>query len=127
MVFMTDSVPAFRSIPIFVVPGLLAVRFYEETRAHIWNSHPELGRIFVGLPSFDKAIETALSGPDRVLQSDRNSLVFISQRSTNATGQPLCIPVKLIGVGRSGYVKTAYFGSIRAARGLVYERVQSDG
>ena len=118
---------AYFSIPISFVSGLEAVRFYEETRAHIWNNHPEISRIFVGLPSFDVALTEALMRPDSILRSRRRSLVFVKHATTNWTGQPLCVPVKLIGNGRPGYVKTAYFGNFRAHGGAVYERGRFDG
>lgn len=89
--------------------AITEVRFYEETIAHINESHPE---VKVELPSISTAIEKAICNPTDVEQSDPEqhpkSYVYVDSETTDHQGQPLSVPVKII-EGTSALLKTVFF------------------
>ncbi|MCF6122505.1 MULTISPECIES: hypothetical protein [Mesorhizobium] len=109
----------YKVISTDAVPGLKEVRLYESTIEHVKTEHPEVP---VELPSIEIAVGSAISNPTHVEKSYGNSVVFVDTESTNATGDPLRLPVKLVGDGTSGRVKTFYFAETTGDRELVYRR-----
>jgi hypothetical protein len=94
------------------------VRLYEETVEHILEEHPEVP---VLLPVVQAAVEQAVVRPTHVEKSYGNSYVFVDQDSTNQAGDPLRVPVKVVGQG-SGRVRTAYFATTTAPAIVVWRR-----
>lgn len=109
---------AFRSD---ILDVLKEVRFYDETVAHVEDNHPEIP---INLPSLQIAVENAVSRPTHVEESYGNSVVFIDALSTNASGDPLRVPVKIISEG-TGRIRTVLFASSTASRKILWRR--SDG
>ncbi len=121
-----DDNDEYRTVPVTCVPGLEYVRIYQEILQHVLENHPEISRTFVGTPSFNFAIDTAISDPSRVEKSYGNSIVFVHETSTNWRGNPLIVPVKLLAESQSGYMKTAFFGTSDAPGELIYTKVETD-
>lgn len=92
-------------------PGLLRVRFYEETVGHVKQSHAQTfpPQFPPELPSIVGAVGKAINNPTRVEQSYGNSVVFIDDRTTNRTGHVFHVPVKIIEGTQSGRVSTYFF------------------
>lgn len=100
-------------------PLVSEVRLYRETLAHVMREHPEIP---VLLPSFAAALEHAIQNPTHIEQSHSNSYVFDDGHTTNRSGDPLRIPVKII-AGTSARVKTAYFAAGGGSpRNIVWRR-----
>jgi hypothetical protein len=97
----------FLLIKTAVFPAVTDVRFYEETLQHIIEQHPEVPIL---LPSVNSAVEHGLILPTHIEASYSNSFVFVDAETTNAVGDPLRIPVKII-EGTSARLKTVYFAS----------------
>jgi hypothetical protein len=95
----------YKIITTSVLKDIEEVRLYEDTSEHIRENHPEVPIL---LPSVQSAVEKAIVEPTHVEQSYGGSYVFVDRESTNRSGDPLRVPVKLIGE-RSGRVRTAYF------------------
>lgn len=87
--------------------ALVEVRLYDETLDHVRSEHPEVP---IELPSMLAAIESAIASPTVVEQSHSNSVVFMDTTTTNQSGDPLRIPVKLV-TETSGRIKTVLFAS----------------
>jgi len=100
-------VSQFKAIPSRVFPAVVEVRIYQDTIEHIRNNHPEIP---VELPSFQQAIENAITHPSWIESSRPNTYVFVDKRSSNRSGDPLRVPVKIVS-GTSGRVLTAFFAS----------------
>jgi hypothetical protein len=94
------------------------VRLYEETIVYIIEGNPEVP---FGLPSFTHAISGAITLPTHVEKSYGSSYVFVDSESTNASGDPLRVPVKLV-EGTSGRVTTAFFATTRGPREIIWRR-----
>lgn len=109
-----------RRVITTVINEVQMVAIYPETIHHIIRNHPEIGRN-AELPSILHAIETTLTNPSRVERSYNNSFVFVDQNSTNASGEPLRVPVKLV-VGTSARMKSAYFASTQGSRDVIWTR-----
>jgi hypothetical protein len=101
-----------------VVPELTEVRFYGETVAHIKDEHPEVP---IELPCVKEAVTRAVSDPAHVETSHSNSLVFVDGNSTNRSGDPLRVPVKIVG-GTSGRIKTAFFASSNTDDRIIWSK-----
>jgi len=114
-------VSGYRTFRSGILDVLKEVRFYDETIAHIEGNHPEVP---INLPSLQLAVENAVSQPTHVEESYGNSVVFIDASSTNASGDPLRVPVKIVTEG-TGRVKTVLFASSTASRKVLWRR--SDG
>jgi hypothetical protein len=108
----------YRIITTSVVPALTEVRFYDETVEKIRLGHPEVP---IALPSMHEAIAKAVKDPTQVEQSRLDAFVFVDATTTNASGDPLKVPVKVV-EDTSGRVSTAYFGSTTAIRNVIYRR-----
>lgn len=84
------------------------VRVYEETIEHIRDGHPEVP---IDLPSLMAGLEGTISNPSHIETGNReNTLIYVDEHSTNASGDPFRVPVKVI-EGTSGLLKTAYFAT----------------
>jgi len=86
---------------------------------HIRENHPEVP---IHLPSIQTAVESAIANPSHVEASYGNSYIFVDQGSTNKSGDPLRVPVKMIDGTSSGRVKTAYFASTESQKPIVWSR-----
>jgi hypothetical protein len=95
-------------------------RLYEDTIGHIISEHPELP---IELPSMLLAIKAAIANPSWIEASRTNvkSFIFVDANTTNRSGDPLRIPIKLI-VGTSGLVKTAYFAKSPTFPRIIWRR-----
>lgn len=113
---MTDE---YTLIKTTVFTGVTEVRFYEETVGHIKEEHPEIP---IELPSIHGSVEKCIVSPTHVEGSYGNSFVFVDAESTNASGDPLRVPVKIV-EGTSARVKTAYFASTSGERNIVWRRL----
>jgi hypothetical protein len=99
------------------VPAVTEVRFYADTEQHIRDEHPEVP---IDLPSIYGAVRKAVEAPSHVEKSYANSYVFVDKTSTNASGDPLRIPVKVVGTSTSARVKTVYFASTPSGANVVW-------
>jgi hypothetical protein len=108
----------FKLVPTNILSNLQAVRLYNETLDHIQNHHPE---VRFDLPNIGSAIENTIVRPTYVEESHGNSYVFVDETTTNWSGDPLRVPIKLIGEG-SGRVRTAYFASTTGLKNVVWRR-----
>lgn len=112
---------SFKKISTDVIDGLVEVRFYDETIAHIKEGHPEIP---IELPCVTSAVEKAIVNPTVVEESYDNSFVFVDEETTNKSGDPLRVPVKVIEGTNSGRVKTAYFATSDEQKPVRYRRKQ---
>ncbi|MGE7367923.1 hypothetical protein ACQKKX_02480 [Neorhizobium sp. NPDC001467] len=111
-----------RIIYTSVLSTAMEIRLYEETVEHVKNHHPEVP---IELPSIESAVAQTIVNPTHVEVSYGNSYVFVDIDSTNASGDPLRVPVKMI-TSDSGRVKTAYFASTNGTPELAYVRNSRD-
>ena len=96
-----------------VIPDIAEVRLYDETIEKVRFGHPEIP---ARLPSLVAAVMKAVTNPSHVERIDDVNYVFVDMGTTNASGDPLRVPVKRID-GLSARVKSFYFASGgRAAR-----------
>jgi hypothetical protein len=108
---------AFIRFKTAVIPAITEVRLYAETEQHIRDDHPEVP---VDLPSVHGAIQKAVETPTHIEQSYSNSYVYVDAGSTNASGDPLRVPVKVISETTSARAKTAYFASTPAGATVIW-------
>ncbi|WP_149343251.1 hypothetical protein [Neorhizobium sp. P12A] len=73
----------------------------------------------IELPSLMTAVQNAIENPTVVESSYTNSYVFIDHASTNFTGEPLKVPVKIT-EGTSARVKTVFFSGSTKPENTVY-------
>ena len=90
-----------------VIAELAEVRLYGETVDKVRFGHPEVP---AHLPSVVAAVANAVTNPSFVERIDDENYVYVDTRTTNASGDPLRVPVKRI-EGTSGRVKSFYFAS----------------
>jgi len=107
----------FTLIKTTVFSGVTEVRFYSDTLPHILE-HEEIPIL---LPSVFGSIEQTIINPTHIESSYRNSYVFVNAETTNWSGDPLRIPVKII-EGTSGLLKTVYFASSSGVPNIVWRR-----
>jgi hypothetical protein len=100
------------------IPAVAEVRLYADTEQHIREEHPEVP---LDLPSVHGAIKKAVEAPTHVEISYANSYVYVDGTSTNASGDPLRVPVKIV-ANTSARVKTAYFAATPAGANVVWRR-----
>jgi len=109
----------FTFIKTAVFSGVTDVRFYDETLDHIREEHPEVPIL---LPSIYGSVQQGIFQPTHIEVSYGNSFVFVDADTTNAWGDPLRIPVKMV-EGTSGRIKTVYFATVTgAAPTIVWRR-----
>lgn len=101
-----------------VLPVLTEVRLYDSAISHVRQEHPEVP---IYLPCIFTAVQTAIIKPTHVEASYGNSVVFVDADTTDASGNPLRIPIKIVD-GTSGRIKTFYFASTSGVRNVVWER-----
>jgi hypothetical protein len=107
-----------------IVPQITEVRLYAETLEHAREHHGNdrgFGQIIAHLPSMSSAVQAAISNPTSVENPRVGSYVYVSEDTTNFSGDPLRVPVKHI-AGTSGLVKTLYFASTDGARNTIWRR-----
>ncbi len=100
------------------ISSVTEVHLYDETLDHIKEEHPEIP---VGLPCVTGAIASAISDPTHVETSYSNSYVYVDGNTTNATGDPLRVPVKVVGE-TSARVRTAYFASSESSEKIIWRK-----
>jgi hypothetical protein len=101
-----------------ILSNITDVRFYEETKHHIEAEHPE---VQVYLPSILYAIVNTIAYPTHVEESYGGSYVYVNAETTNASGDPLRVPVKPV-EGTSARVRTAYFATTEGPSNIVWRR-----
>lgn len=116
---MSDNETDYRTIYTNVIPEVDTVRFYQETIVHVKAQHPEVP---IELPCVDTAVSKAIAEPTHVESSYSNSFVFVDAGSTNRSGDPLRVPVKIIEGTTSARVKTVYFASTEADNNVIWRR-----
>jgi hypothetical protein len=99
------------------IPAVTEVRFYADTEQHIRDEHPEVP---IDLPSIHGAVRKAIEAPSHIEKSYANSYIYVDKTSTNVSGDPLRVPVKVVGTGTSARVKTAYFASDPSSANVVW-------
>jgi hypothetical protein len=99
------------------IPAVTEVRLYAETEQHIREEHPEVP---IDLPSVHGAIQKAVEAPTHVEESYANSYVYVDATSTNASGDPLRVPVKVVGTSTSARIKTVYFASTPSSANVIW-------
>lgn len=108
----------YKDIATTAIPDVTSVRFYEDTKEHVRTNHPEVP---IDLPSIDTGVTNAVTTPTHVERSYGNSYVYVDARSTNSTGDPLRVPVKVV-AGTSARVKSVYFASTPGGADVVWRR-----
>jgi hypothetical protein len=95
-------------------------RLYDETIDHVAEGHPEIPII---LPSLVTAVQGAITAPTLVENDPArpSAFVFVDEKTTNASGDPLRVPIKVI-KGTSGLVKTFYFATSEGPRNIIWRR-----
>ena len=94
-----------------ILPNVQQIFLSDDTWRHILEDHS----IF-GLPCVEAAIGNAVTvSTTSVHQSRTNqrSVVFVDANSTNIHGEPLRVPVKIIG-NNTGFITSAYFASSKS-------------
>lgn len=94
------------------------VRVYDETLDHVRRRHPEVP---AELPSIAHAVAEAIDNPTHIEKSHSNSYVFVSYASTNRSGDPLRVPVKIV-EGTSARMKTFYFASLSYDPEIIWQK-----
>ncbi len=109
----------FRVISTTAFPLITHVRVYDETIDHIRDEHPEIP---IDLPSLLHGVTNTLQNPSYVEQGNRpNTYVYVDSTSTNVSGDPLRVPVKVI-EGTSGLLKTAFFATPENPQTIVWTK-----
>jgi hypothetical protein len=115
---------AFRTFRTGVLPQITNVRLYDETIDHVKAQHPEVP---AHLPSMILAVENTLINPTHNEKSRSNSYVYVDDQTTNASGDPFRIPVKVIDA-TSALVRTFFFASTRVStEAIVWRRDENGG
>jgi hypothetical protein len=109
---------AFTLIKTAVFAGVTDVRFYDETLGHIREHHPEVPIL---LPAIYASVSQCIVNPTYIEASYKNSFVFVDAESTDASGGPLRIPVRIV-EGTSGRVTSAYFAHVTGSPNIVWRR-----
>jgi hypothetical protein len=98
----------FKTIIVTVVPQhVTEVRLYDETIEHVREGHPEIPAEF---PCITHAVKETIENPSHIEKSYSNSYVFVNDSSTNHSGDPLRVPIKIV-EGTLGRVKTFFFAT----------------
>ena len=108
----------FTLIRTAIIRNVTEVRFYDDTIKKIRLAHPEVP---IELPSILSAVARAIMYPSRVEQSHSNTYVYVDVNSTNSSGQPLRVPVRLVS-GTSGRVTSVYFARGPAASFIIWRK-----
>jgi hypothetical protein len=95
----------YKVISTSVFSGLTLVRLYDETIEKVEIEHSEIP---VRLRCIQAAVENAIIEPTHIERSYGHSYVYTDATTTNASGDPLRVPIKVV-EGTSGRVKTFYF------------------
>jgi hypothetical protein len=114
----------FKVIKTSVVPQVTIVRLYDHVFDHVKEHHGnDLARSrSFPLPCIAQAVGTAIADPSRVEQHMRDgSYIFVDEKSTNASGDPLKVAVKVI-EGTSGRVRTFFLASSNANPNIIWRR-----
>jgi hypothetical protein len=104
-----------------VIPEVTEVRVYSETLDHVQENHPELGGIFPQLPMATSGVGVAYVDPTHVENPRPGAYVFVDATSTNAEGDPLRAPVKVI-ENTSALAKTFYFAETTGNANIVWRK-----
>lgn len=100
---MTDYI----KIETSAVEVVTEVLLYDETIAKVAIGHPEVP---YHLPSMAEAVTKAIKQPTRVNRNRPKSVVYIDDATTNAGGNPLVVPCRIV-EGTSARVASFYFAS----------------
>jgi hypothetical protein len=103
-----------------VIPQVRHVRIYESTIQHVIDYHPEIGRN-AALPVIQDAVAAAIRDPASVEESYNRSYVFVEENSTDATGNPLRVAVRVVSE-TSARMKSFYFAEPETEKPVIYRR-----
>ncbi|HEX4196710.1 MAG TPA: hypothetical protein VHZ26_04645 [Caulobacteraceae bacterium] len=118
---MSDDKPLLIA-PSSLIPQVTMVRIYAETLDHVREHHGlEMGQIAPNLPSLTAAVVSAITNPTHIENPRPGSYVFVDAESTNAAGDAIRAPTKIIS-GTSALLKTFYFASTTGERNIVWRR-----
>ena len=106
-----------RRILTNVIPAITEVLLYEETIEHVMQNHQE----FILLPSIIQAVERTVVNPTSVFQRSASTFVYSDDNTTNHSGDPLLVPVKVV-QGTSGRVRTFYFASMENFANVIWRK-----
>ena len=106
-----------RRILTNVIPAITEVLLYEETIEHVIQNHPE----FILLPSIIQAVERTVVNQTSVFQRSASTFVYSDDNTTNHSGDPLLVPVKVV-QGTSGRVRTFYFASTENFANVIWRK-----
>jgi hypothetical protein len=108
----------FKVIFTGILPNVTEVRLYDETITKVTDDHLEIP---IGLPCIDTAMTKAICNPTHVEGSYGNSVVYVDAETTNVSGDPFRVPVKIVS-GTSGRVKSFYFASSNSTGKIIWSR-----
>jgi len=111
-------VMSFTLIHTTIIGNVTEVRFYDDTIEKIRLGHPEVP---IELPSILDAASRAIVNPSWVEKSHSNTYVYVDAGSTNASGDPLRVPIRLVS-GTSGRVASVYFATSTALASIVWRK-----
>ena len=96
----------FQSFQTNIIPAITEVRLYKSTIQHVIEHHEE----FLVLPSIIQAVGDTVVNPTRVAQREKDVFVYTNGNTTNRSGKPLQVPVKIV-QGTSARVRSFYYAS----------------
>lgn len=101
-----------------IVNELESIRLYHETVQKVEEGHPEVRS---DLPSIIAAVHNAVTNPTLVAKSYGSSYIYVDHGSTNASGDPLRVPVKVVGE-KTGRIRSFFFAEANFDEDVVYRR-----
>jgi hypothetical protein len=103
-----DTATDYVVVETTAIPQLSEVRFYDETKEHIAEGHPEFR---TWIPSLEHAVTDTVANPTAVYRSRTLPETSVVYESLNNTfeGNPCTVPVRIIADSTSGRVTTAMF------------------
>jgi hypothetical protein len=115
----------YKVVTTSVIPLVVTqVRLYDDVFKHVKEHHGD--EDFARSPSFPlpcivDAVGTAIMRPTFIEQKHDSSIVFVDTGSTNASGDPLRVAVKIV-EGTSGRVRTFFFASSNASPNIIWSK-----
>lgn len=113
-----EQVKGYKVIKTKVVAAVTEARLYDETVEKVKAGHPEVP---AELPSIIEAVTTAVENPTHVERSYDDSYVFVDKGTTNASGDPMRVPVKVV-EGTSTRIKSFYFATTEDDQEIIWSR-----
>ncbi len=108
----------FIELPVSSFSPLSHIRLYRETIEKVLKFHPEVP---AELPSILIAVSQCVAEPSFVAKSYGSSYVFGDEQSTNRSGLPLLVAVKVVDQS-FGRVRSFYFARPPMAVNILWRR-----